>query len=145
MARNALVVLIACMALAGGCRRTDAPSAAQGPDAATTPSPASATAQAAPAAPVRGLVADPAVVRTCDVRKGVRTTLRWDVSDSGAEKVVLYALSPKQTEEKPFGRGGPIGSKQSGPWLRPGMVFRLRDQASGKELASVTIEGQACR
>ena len=142
MARNALVILIACLAFTSGCRRTDAPSATQGANGATTPTPSAVAT--APAVPVRGLLADPAVVRTCDVRKGVRTSLRWDVSESGAEKVVLYALSPKQAQERPFGRGGPIGSKQSGPWLRPGMVFRLRDQADGRELASVTITGVPC-
>ena len=127
--------------LVAGCRRTDVPSPAAG-DAA----PAPATVAEAPVGlePVKGLVATPDVVRTCDVNKGLTTTLRWDVSDSGAERVVLYALSPKQEKEKAFGRGGPVGSKQTGPWVRPGMIFRLRDLATGAELASVTIEGTTC-
>lgn len=144
MTRNALCLMLffSGAVLVAGCRRTDVPP----PGAATTPTPApKAVEPAAALAPVKGLVADPAIVRTCDVNRGVTTTLRWDVSDSGAERVVLYALSPKQEAEKPFGRGGPIGSKQTGPWVRPGMVFTLRDLANGTELASVTIEGEACR
>jgi hypothetical protein len=128
--------------LAVGCRRTDVPP----PESTNAIGPAPQVAEpAAKLEPVRGLVADPAVVRICDVNKGVTTTLRWDVSESGAERVVLYALSPKQEKEKPFGRGGPVGSKQTGPWVRPGMVFRLRDLTTSNELAAVTIEGATCR
>lgn len=142
MSRSAVFLMLCTgLVLVAGCRRTDVPP----PESATAPAPAPQVAKPVERLePVKGLVADPAVVRTCDVNKGVTTTLRWDVSDSGVERVVLYALSPKQDKEKPFGRGGPVGSKQTGPWVRPGMVFRLRDLA-GKELASVTIEGATCR
>ena len=137
-----LLLLLSGAVAFAGCRRTDVPA----PDAGTDNAPAQTVAAPPPALePVKGLVADPAVVRTCDVNKGLTTTLRWDVSDSGAERVVLYVLSPKQEKEKPFGRGGAVGSKQTGPWVRPGMVFTVRNLADQAELASVTIEGTPCR
>jgi hypothetical protein len=71
--------------------------------------------------------------------------LQWDVTSTGAKNVVLTVQSPKSASEKRFGRGGPVGSKQTGPWLRPGLVFRVRNQDGNAQLASVTIQGVPCR
>ncbi len=97
------------------------------------------------AASVAGLSVTPDTVRTCDVRKGQRAILKWDVSRSGAKNVVLTVENPKSELEKRFGHGGPVGSKQTGPWLRPGLVFRVRNQDGNAQLAAVTIQGIACR
>jgi hypothetical protein len=111
------------------------------------PAPMPAKTESAPAdsgPPPKGLSAAPDSVRNCDVKAGVATLLRWDVTDSGAQRVVLTVQNPKRGEEKRFGRGGPVGSKQTGPWLRPGLIFRLRDQATNAELGSVIINGVPC-
>ena len=86
----------------------------------------------------------PDSMRTCDAGKKMSTQLRWDVTGSGARDVVVTVQNPKTGEEKRFGHGKPVGVKQSGPWLRPGLVFRVRDNANGRELASATIKGIAC-
>lgn len=74
------------------------------------------------------------VDETCG--KGTRaarsTTLAWNVSDSGASRVVVYVVNEEGVERN-FGTGGPIGEKATGPWLRPGITFRLRDRQT-KEL-----------
>ena len=102
-------------------------------------------AVAVPAGPApKGLSAVPDSIRTCDVRQGMTALLRWDVTDMDASRVVLSVMNPKLGVEKPFGRGGPLGSKQTGPWLRPGLVFKLSDEATGVELDSVTISGIPC-
>ena len=60
------------------------------------------------------------------------TPLAWNVSDSGASRVVVYVVNEEGVERN-FGTGGPIGEKATGPWLRPGITFRLRDRQT-KEL-----------
>ena len=115
-----------------GCDRADSNSPAIG-----TASPAKATTAAA-------LSADPDSVKTCQPGKRLSTDLRWDVTSSGVEAVILTVVNPKDGSEKRFGHGGPVGSKTSGRWLRPGVVFKLRNQADYAELASVTIKGVAC-
>jgi hypothetical protein len=70
--------------------------------------------------------------------------LTWNVESSGAEKVVVYVVG-KDGKEQNFGRGGPVGERQTGEWLKPGLVFRLRNAAGGAELGSITIErGKSC-
>ena len=134
-----IAAFIVSVGLLAGCQRSDNTTS---PPAATTAS--SEQPPAAPKIPAKGLSADPGVVRVCDVKKGISAQLGWDVSDSGAEKVVLYVTNPRTKEEKRYGHGGPIGTKRTGPWLRPGMIFTVRDQATGKDLASTTIEGALC-
>lgn len=70
--------------------------------------------------------------------------LTWNVEASGAQKVVVYAVG-KDGQENHFGRGGPIGERQTGPWLRPGLTFKLRNADGGAELGSITIvRGKSC-
>ena len=41
--------------------------------------------------------------------------------------------------EKLFGQGGPAGEKQTGPWLRPGLVFKVRSSDGGPDLGTLTV------
>lgn len=125
------------VALLAGCDRGTTPSAAQ-PVASRSDGVAPAST------PLAGISASPDSVKLCEVRKGVPTTVRWDVSASGASKVILTVQNPKTGTEKRFGHGGAVGTKQTGPWLRPGLTFKVRDQANNAELGSVTIKGIAC-
>lgn len=76
-------------------------------------------------------------------KRGVPTTLSWNVEDKGAKRVVVYVIG-KKGEERNFGQGGPVGRKDTGPWLLPGTVFRLRDLDSKEQLAEVTIGDKPC-
>lgn len=83
-----------------------------------------------------GLWVEPAEL--CPGRTRDTVVLTWNVTESGAENVVLHVVDDKGAE-KQFGHGGPIGERQSGPWAKAGMAFKLRD-AQGSEVASVSIE-----
>lgn len=89
-----------------------------------------------------GLWAD--VDTTCG--KGPRenrvTTLTWNVTDSGSERVVVYVVS-EDGNERNFGTGGPVGEKETGPWLRPGITFRLRDRETREQIDELVIPAAA--
>jgi hypothetical protein len=87
-----------------------------------------------------GFWADPA-----DFCPGRRVaTLTWNVEASGAGKVVVYVVG-KDGKEHHFGRGGPVGERQTGPWIAPGIVFVLRNAEGGAELGRIIIpRGKTC-
>jgi hypothetical protein len=125
------------------CDRNAANRHASLDEAAPTPQETRATAEPLQIT-IKDLVATPDTVFICKRRKDLTALLRWNVSDSGATGIVLTVFDPRQGEEKRFGRGGPSGTKQTGPWLRPGLVFRVRNQADNTELGKVAIEGRTC-
>jgi hypothetical protein len=135
MSPKLAVALLLCSSFLAACNQGSAPSESSSAPVTNT----------GPAAVVTGLSVTPDTVRTCDVKKGPHAMLRWDVTASGAEHVILTVQNTKSATEKRFGRGGPVGSKQTGPWLRPGLVFRVRNQDGNAQLASVTIQGVPCR
>ncbi len=90
-----------------------------------------------------GLWSDVTEVCRKDIKKGIGTTLTWNVKDKGANKVVLYVIG-KNGVERNFGSGGPVGRKQTGPWLVPGLMFRVRDPATKADVGSVTIGEKQC-
>ena len=88
-----------------------------------------------------GLWADPAGVCAKGSKDGV--LIAWNVKDSGAEKVDVNVVT-KEGDERNFAKGGPVGGKNSGRWVRPGRIFKVRDAATGNELGAVTIEETQC-
>ena len=115
------------------------------------PAPANEVAQEQPVAPVVPKVdtatctfcAEPATVRVCDVHTGVRTTLHWHLADTGVQVVNMFVVDENGVEQ-PFSQQGPEGELESGPWLRPGLIFRLRNDSDSSQLAELVIEGQDC-
>jgi hypothetical protein len=90
-----------------------------------------------------GLWSDINEVCMADARKGIRATLFWNVKDSGAERVIVFAVD-RTGKEKNFGQGGPVGRKQTGPWLRPGVSFKIRAADTRQELGTVLIGEKPC-
>jgi len=88
-----------------------------------------------------GLWADPG--EACATGPRQRTVLTWNVASSGASKVIVY-LVDKAGKERNFGQGGAIGRRETGPWLRPGTIFRIRNADGKSELGSVTIAEKQC-
>jgi hypothetical protein len=88
-----------------------------------------------------GLWADPG--EACATGPRQRTVLTWNVASSGASKVIVY-LVDKAGKERNFGQGGPVGRRETGPWLRPGTIFRIRNADGKSELGSVTIAEKQC-
>lgn len=86
--------------------------------------------------------ADPAFVRTCDVVKGVSTTLYWNLADSGAGKVGLFVVDDAGHDSS-FAEQPRQGSIQTGPWLKPGLTFKVKE-LDGTILHTIVIEGKDC-
>jgi hypothetical protein len=80
------------------------------------------------------------VTEFCPGKTSRSTVLTWNVSASGAKNVVVYVIDKKLNQERHFGRGGPIGERQTGPWLSPaGIHFKLRNADGGAELGDIVI------
>lgn len=152
-ARHPLLVLLLATALVA-CQKSE-PSQPE----RTSEVPSSFEAKPAPAIPPKptsperiaeieatgqtGLWATTSEVCTSEVRSGLRTMLVWNVKGTGASRVIVYVVT-NDGEERHFGQGGPVGEKETGPWLRPGLVFKIRNFESKEELGSVTITGKSC-
>jgi hypothetical protein len=87
--------------------------------------------------------ADPSIVRICEVHTGVPTTLHWHLGDDNVPVVNMFVVD-EQGVEQAFAQQGAEGALQTGPWLRPGITFRLRDDRDGKQLAELVIDGVEC-
>lgn len=86
--------------------------------------------------------ADPGFVRTCDVAQGVSTTLYWNVADETIPRIGIFVVDDAGNDSS-FAEQPARGSIQTGPWLKPGLVFKLKDP-SGNVLHTVTIAGRGC-
>lgn len=86
--------------------------------------------------------ADPAFVRTCDVAAGVRTTLYWNVEEAGLDRVAIFVVDDAGNDS-PVTEQPPRGSFETGPWLKPGLTFKLKD-LHGTHLETVSITGRGC-
>ena len=149
------LVLIGCLFFLGACSK---PEPAAAPEATSSTAPAATETPAAqPQAPkvvtaeriqeieasgLTGLRSSVTEVCAKEVNQGLRTTLTWNVKDRNAEKVVVYVVD--KNGERHFGQGGPVGEKETGPWLRPGISFKIRDSSTKDELGSVVIGEKSC-
>lgn len=154
--RTALI-LLAVIALAA-CNR-EAPRSASSADTSASPEPTAASTPVAPVAkqPPRRITPDEIakieasgrtglwseVTEVCIGAKPVRTTLTWNVQSSGAERVVVYVVD--KGVERNFGQGGPIGLKETGPWLRSGTEFKIRAAGTKEEISNLVIGGKQCQ
>ena len=120
--------------------------------------PAAATADATPqaaatpvAAPApdrievretRFIHAEPAELTSCEYAK---VLLKWDTSTAEKPPAVVEIYSGN-AEETPglFAAAGATGEKETGPWVRPGSTFSLRDKSTGTELERLVIGGPRC-
>ena len=86
--------------------------------------------------------AQPDFVRTCEVAAGVRTTLYWNVDSPDSAKIAIYVVDDAG-KDSPFAEQPPKGSIQTGPWLKPGLTFKLKT-LDGQVLQTLVIKGQDC-
>jgi hypothetical protein len=149
MNKLAMPILGACL-LVGACNNGGKPAAA--PEAAAPAAQAPQASAAAPAAeaPKRGpasaariaeikaggktgIWSEPAEVCATDHARGMIT---WNITDPDVDRVTVYLVGKT---EKLFGQGGPAGEKQTGPWLRPGLVFKVRSGDGARDLGTLTV------
>lgn len=144
-----VTAMLATSVLASGCKQKVA-EPAPAPPAAATEAPPAAKPLPRIAPPARiaeikasgktGFWSDPA--EACPGRR--TAILTWNVEASGATSVILYGVG-KDGNERKFGHGGPVGERQTGPWVRPGITFKLRNADGGAELGSITFKrGASC-
>lgn len=134
-------LLLVCAVSACNRPAADAASAAAADQA---PAANAATAAGEPAIDTANCAfcAEPAFVRTCDVAGGARTTLYWNVADANVAKVGIYVVDDAG-KDSPFSDQPSKGSVQTGPWLKPGLTFKLK-APDGKVLQTLVIKGQDC-
>ncbi len=85
--------------------------------------------------------ANPDYVRTCDVASGVATTLYWN-ADPALANVGIFVVDDAGKDSS-FAEQPPAGSVKTGPWLKPGLTFKLKDPA-GNVLETLVINGRDC-
>lgn len=133
-----LPLLLASLALVACNRPEPAASAA---NAATAPAAPGADEQAPAFDPNCAFCANPDFVKTCEIASGVRTTLYWKV-DPALPRVGIFVVDDAG-KDSPFAEQPPTGSIQTGPWLKPGLTFKLKDPA-GTVLHTLVIAGKDC-
>jgi len=85
--------------------------------------------------------AQPAALSAC--APGAIVRLSWDARTSGPQGVAIFMRQGGE-EEKLFAYGGPEGSQETGPWVRPNTVFTLRSRDGSRSLASLTVGSESC-
>lgn len=139
------LIALSVVCILSACNRpaAPAPDAVAGGPAATTTA-AAAEAAATPAVDTANcrFCADPPTVRTCEIASGVSTTLHWNITDPNVTKVGIYVVDDAGKDSS-FAEQPPVGSVQTGPWLKPGLTFKVKDQ-DGNLLESVVIKGKDC-
>lgn len=130
--------LIAFILMAGiaGCNRPPAEAPASTADA--TP----VETAAPPVDPNCAFCADRTFVRTCEIAQGVSTTLYWNVDVPGIDKVGLFVVDDAG-QDSSFAEQPLHGSLQTGPWLKPGLTFKLK-APDGTVLQTLVISGKEC-
>ena len=104
-------------------------------EAATGASPSTPQVEVAPTTMI---LAEPASLAEC---KPSVVTLKWDLrkGTSDAKTVKIYTGAGKL-----FVHSGAAGSQETGPWVKPGSVFVMKDAADENEIERLTIGGPVC-
>lgn len=126
------------------CNRptAEAPTASEAPAAVAAVAASPVEAPAPAVDPNCEFCADPGFVRTCEIARGVPTTLHWNIADPAITQVGIFVVDDAG-KDSPFAQQPSKGSIQTGPWLKPGLTFKLKDPA-GNVLHTVVIEGKDC-
>ena len=83
----------------------------------------------------------PSTVEFCLAHAVAKVT--WNVKPAGIHSIKIFAQATGGVETL-FVEGAAEGSADTGPWVEPGLVLRLRDGDSGKEIADLTVKGKKC-
>lgn len=84
---------------------------------------------------------EPSIVGSCSPPVVAKVT--WNAAGAGVRSVKIF-VHENDGPEKLFAEGATEGSVNTGPWVRPNVVFRLTDGDSGRQLATLTVEGKNC-
>lgn len=105
-----------------------------------------ANAPAAPLAPPakseKGMMtASPGVA---DCGSGTDVKIAWDATSKPEVANVDVWVGDTTPDAVLFAAGGSTGEQSTGPWVKPGTLFVLRNQADKQEIDRITIAGPTC-
>lgn len=138
MTKSRLFLLPLAFALAA-CGPAPSDQTAPVDDAApASPAPAAPPAPQVQVTPTTMIHAEPAALADC---KQTTVTLKWDTRNGqpDVKTVKIYTDSGKL-----FAHMGGSGSIETGPWVKPGSAFVLKNGADDVELERLTIGGPVC-
>jgi hypothetical protein len=123
-----------------------------GPKPATdTPPPAAAETAVKADAPAGSAQAETAASQLFSVSpdkmsdcQTVVAKVRWDVRTQHPDVAAVEIFVGPDTAPTIFAAAGTNGELDTGPWTGAGAIFRLRDKATGAELARVNVTGPDC-
>jgi hypothetical protein len=119
------------------------PSAEAPADQATAP----AVAPPVEAAPVitkdSPIWFEPEAISEC--AKDEKAMVHWNAGGFPGVVTVKVAIVTKPDEETVFAVTGVVNQKETGPWIRGGTEFVLRDNANGTELARAKVPSIPCQ
>lgn len=137
-----LPLALVCLTLSA-CNPEQQPAASP---AATTASAGSAVPTAAfptePSGDVPAVVV-PGAMAACDPAAVVDVKWSFDHLPT-PPKLVDVLVGSGDADLKLFVTGPTRSEAQTGPWVRPGSLFVLRNHDSGEELSRVTVQGPKC-
>lgn len=115
-------------------------------DNAPTTAPEASTEAPVAAAPVPAAVdpsfnIDKASLPDC---VGTEATVRWDLRAEHPDVAFVEIWVGDDAAPRLFVAGGPFGEAKTAAWTTPGLIFSLRDKATGTELKRITVAGPAC-
>lgn len=133
--KRTLVIASALLALAG-CQKESAPPvpAQLGNGASVSQTIATKSGSA--------ISVDPATMKSCD---SIVATVHWDAGKAGisTDSTEIW-VGPSDADTKLFSAGGETGETKTGPWVRPGTRFLLKNKQDGRVLDEAIIGGPAC-
>lgn len=140
-----LSTVVACKPSTPPNDRLPASTDATGVSASAATESSTSTASPAPRNALADFSVTPGTVQMCDGRDRVVSTVTWRVKDPTVATVRIEVDSEEAPERKTFATGGNVGEAQTGEWVVAGVRFHLVDAATGKELASHVVAGEACQ
>ncbi len=135
-----LLLALICLALSA-CNPEAGPVPAA-PAPAEAPLPAAASFPTEPSGTVPAVVV-PGVMTSCDTV--AEATIKWSFDPlPNPPKLVDVFVGTGDADLKLFVTGPTRSEATTGPWIRPGSLFVLRNHDDAAELARVTVQGPKC-
>ena len=87
------------------------------------------------------IIANPSPIEVCDGTTAGQTTIFWDVTGITLGGILIEEIEVRlDTEDGTlFITDGPSGSKETGVWVKDGMLFYLLDRATRRVLDTLTV------
>jgi hypothetical protein len=71
-------------------------------------------------------------------------TVKWDIRSEYPNVQVIQIYVSGDVAENLFAEGNAWGEAKTGPWVRSGTKFIVKDKANGKVLSMAAVKGPSC-